>query len=30
MYGMTAQAPFINFPVDDFEFLLVFCRGLPC
>ena len=30
MYGMTILAPSINFPVDGFCFLLVFCWGLPC
>ena len=25
MYGMTTLAPSINFPVDGFGFLLVFC-----
>ena len=30
MYGMTTLAPSINFPVDGFGFLLVFCWGLPC
>ena len=29
MYGMTILAP-INFPVDGFGFLLVFCWGVPC
>ena len=29
MYGMTTFAPSINFPVDGFGFLLVFCWGLP-
>ena len=27
MYGMTTLAPFINFTVDGFGFLLVFCWG---
>ena len=30
MYGMTTLAPSINFAVDGFGFLLVFCWGLPC
>ena len=30
MYGMTTLAPSINFTVDGFGFLLVFCWGLPC
>ena len=29
MYGMTTLAPSINFPVDEFGFLLVFCWGFP-
>ena len=27
MYGMTAVAPSINFPMDGFGFLLAFCLG---
>ena len=30
MYRMTTLAPSINFLVDGFGFLLVFCWGLPC
>ena len=30
MYGMTTLAPFMNFTVDRFVFLLAFCWGLPC
>ena len=30
MYGMTTLAPSINFTVDGFGFLLVFCWSLPC
>ena len=30
VYGMTTLAPSINFPIDAFGFLLVFCWGLPC
>ena len=30
MHGMTTLACSINFPVDWFGFLLVFCWGLPC
>ena len=30
MYGITTLVPCINFPVDGFDFLLVFCWGLPC
>ena len=30
MYDMTTLAPFINFIVDGFGFLLGFCWGLPC
>ena len=30
MYGVTTQAPSINFPVDGLGFLLVLCWGLPC
>ena len=30
MYGMTTLAPFINFTVDGFGFLLAFCWGLLC
>ena len=30
MYGMTTPAPSINFSMDGFGFLLVFCLGLPC
>ena len=30
MYGMTTLAPSINFSMDGFGFLLVFCWGLPC
>ena len=30
MYGMTALAPCINFLVNGFGFLLVFCWGLVC
>ena len=29
MYGMTTVAPSINFTVDGFGFLLVFCWGFP-
>ena len=29
-YGMTTLAPSINFSMDGFGFLLVFCLGLPC
>ena len=28
MYGMMTLIPFMNFPVDGFGFLLVFCLGL--
>ena len=27
MYGMTTLVPSMNFPVDGFGFLFVFCRG---
>ena len=30
MYGTTTLAPPTNFPVDEFGFLLILCRGLPC
>ena len=30
MYGVTILAPSINFPVDRFGFLLVFCWRLAC
>ena len=30
MYGMTTLSPSINFTVDGFGFLLVFCWVLPC
>ena len=30
MYGMTTQAPSMNFTVDGLCFLLAFCRGLLC
>ena len=30
MCDMTTIAPSINFPVDGFDILLVFCWGLPC
>ena len=30
MYGMATLAPSINFAVDGFGFLLVFCWVLPC
>ena len=30
MYGITTLAHSINFSVDGFGFLLVFCWGLPC
>ena len=30
MYGMTTLASSINFPVDGFGSLLVFCWGFPC
>ena len=30
MYGMRTLAPSINFSVDGFGILLVFCWGLPC
>ena len=30
MYGMITLATSINFPVDGFGFLLVFCWVLPC
>ena len=30
MYGMTTLAPSINFSVDGFGFLLVFCWHMPC
>ena len=30
MYGMTTLVPSMNFPVDGFGFLLVFCWSLPC
>ena len=28
VYGITTAVPSMNFPVDGFGFLLVFCRGL--
>ena len=30
MYGMTTLAPSMNFSVDGFGLLLIFCWGLPC
>ena len=30
MYGITTLAPSVNFTVDGFGFLLVFCWVLPC
>ena len=30
MYGIRNLAPSINFSVDGFIFLSVFCWGLPC
>ena len=30
MYGMTTLVPSMNFPLDEFDFLLVFYWGLPC